>query len=90
RTVLVATALERASAAQRAVVERLLGDESLDADGVERLREVIDTTGARAAAERLIEQRTDAALAALDAAPVDPAAREVLAALARAATARSS
>jgi geranylgeranyl diphosphate synthase type I len=90
RTFLVTAALERASVAQRAVVERLFGDESLDADGVERLREVIDATGARAAAERLIERRTEAALAALDAAPVDPAAREVLAALARAATARSS
>jgi geranylgeranyl diphosphate synthase type I len=90
RTVLVAAALDGASAAQRDVVQRLLGDPSLDADGVERLRDVIDATGARAEAEGLIDRLTDAALAALAGAPLDPTARHVLAALARTATSRSA
>ncbi len=88
RTVLVATAVERADEGQRAVVRRLLGDPHLDDVGVARLRQVIAETGAVDHVEALIEQRTDEALAAIDAAPVEPAARAVLRDLAHAATKR--
>jgi geranylgeranyl diphosphate synthase type I len=88
RTVLVATTLENASPAQAAAVRRHLGDPHLDAEGVARLREVVEESGALAQVETLIEQRRDEALAALAAGPVDETAREVLAGLAVAATAR--
>jgi geranylgeranyl diphosphate synthase type I len=88
RTVLIATAVTRATEAQAAVVRRLLGDPGLDDDGVQRLREVIAETGALDHVERLIDVRTDEALAALDDAPVEDEARAVLATLATAATRR--
>jgi len=89
RTVLIAAALERASEQQAAVVRRHLGDPHLSPAGVDVLREVIDSTGALAEVERLIEQRTGQALAALDSAALDDGAHRALAALAVAATARS-
>ena len=88
RTVLVATTLEHASPKQAAEVRRYLGDPHLDTDGVERLRAVVEESGALAHVETLIEQRRDEALAALASGPVDEAARGVLADLAVAATAR--
>jgi geranylgeranyl diphosphate synthase type I len=88
RTVLVAMALERAGEHQAEVVRRLLGDPGLDADGVDRLRQVIVETGALTEAEKMIDRRTEESLAALEAAPVTDPARAVLADLARAATAR--
>jgi geranylgeranyl diphosphate synthase type I len=88
RTVLVAMALERADAAQAEVMRRRLGDPALDASGVGELRAVIEETGAVADVERRIVTLTDAALAALDGASVEPVAAEVLRELASAATAR--
>jgi geranylgeranyl diphosphate synthase, type I len=88
RTVLVALAMERATAAQAAVVRELLGHPGLDAAGVRALREVIVATGALDAVESMIHERTERALAALAAAPVTAAGRETLADLAVAATAR--
>ncbi|MDQ1712421.1 MAG: geranylgeranyl diphosphate synthase, type [Frankiaceae bacterium] len=88
RTVLIATAVTRASAGQAAVVRRLLGDPGLDDAGVQRLREVIAETGALDHVERLVEERTAEATAALAGAPIEDDARGVLAALAQAATRR--
>lgn len=89
RTVLVAAALDRASPRQAAVVRRHLGDPHLDAEGVAALRAVMEETGAVGYVESLIERDATEALAAIGAqAPIDPAAREVLQALAVAATAR--
>jgi geranylgeranyl diphosphate synthase, type I len=88
RTVLVATALDRASRAQEAVVRRHLGDPHLTDAGVTALREVITETGALDEAERLIAELTFSALTALDSAPLEPEACEVLGELAEAATAR--
>ncbi|HSF26482.1 MAG TPA: polyprenyl synthetase family protein, partial [Actinomycetes bacterium] len=62
RTVLVATALERASAQQASVVRRLLGDPGLSGAGVDALREVLVDTGARDEVEAMIEQRSREAL----------------------------
>jgi geranylgeranyl diphosphate synthase type I len=89
RTYLVATAHEGADAAGRETLTRLLGDPALDAEGVDALRAVIVASGAAARTERRIAELTASALAALDAAPVDPEARDVLAALAVAATHRA-
>jgi geranylgeranyl diphosphate synthase type I len=88
RTVLVATALERATPAQTAVVNRLLGDPRLDLAGVDRLREVIVETGALDSVEQLISRLTAQALAALGTGEVAEPARSVLHDLAVAATAR--
>ena len=88
RTVLVATAVERASEGQRAVVRRLLGDPHLDDNGVAALREVITSTGALDHVERLVALRTEEAVAALARGGIDPTATRVLNDLAFAATTR--
>ncbi len=88
RTVLVAVAVERATAAQQALVRRHLGDPHLDAAGVEALRCVLTETGALDEVERLVAERGAAALASLERAPVTDEARDALAALADAATRR--
>jgi geranylgeranyl diphosphate synthase type I len=88
RTVLIATAVTRATEGQAAVVRRLLGDPGLDDDGVQRLRTVIAETGALDHVERLVEERTDQALAALREAAIEDDARAVLGTLALAATKR--
>lgn len=91
RTVLVALALDAAPAADAALLDRSLGTDLSPAD-VERLREVIDASGAHAQVEAVIAELTGIALAALDAAVaaghVDGAAAGVLRSLAAAATQR--
>lgn len=89
RTVLIATAMDRATPAQAAQIRRHLGDPGLDATGVALLREVISETGALAHAEALITSLTDQALAALDSVDLQTPAPEVLTGLAYAATRRS-
>lgn len=68
RTVLVAKALERATPAQAATVRHHLGDPDLDAAGVASLREIIVSTGALEATERLIDELVDTSRQALSAA----------------------
>jgi len=87
RTVLVALALDAAPAADAALLDRSLGTALSPAD-VQRLRDVIDGSGARAQVEAVIDQLTDVALAALDRASIDETAREVLRGLASAVTQR--
>lgn len=89
RTVLVARALAAATAGQAAVIHRHLGDPSLDADAVAVLRAVIAETGAPAAVEQLIAERTDRALAALAGADLPADAAVSLRELATAATVRT-
>ncbi len=89
RTALIAMAMESATPAQAAVVRRHLGDPHLSAEGVTRLREVIQETGALSRVEALIDELMDDALAALQAAPVADEARAELERLAVAATARA-
>ena len=88
RTALVAIAEQRASEGQRAVMRRLLGDPRLDDAGVAALREIITETGALADVERLVEERTAEAVAALETADVHDDAKPVLDVLALAATKR--
>jgi geranylgeranyl diphosphate synthase, type I len=89
RTVLMATAVERSSTEQASAIRRHLGDPGLDATGVEELRAIIRDTGALDHTEELIDQLLAQSLAALDTAPLDPQAREVLTGLAHAATRRT-
>ena len=89
RTVLVATAMDRATPAQAAQIRRHLGDPGLDATGVALLREVISETGALEHAEGLITSLTDQAIASLDSVDLQSPARDVLTGLAYAATRRS-
>ena len=89
RTVLIATAMARATPAQAAEIRRHLGDPGLDAGGVEILRSVIAETGALERAEHLITELTDQSLAALATVELTPPATEVLTGLAYAATRRS-
>ena len=88
QTVLVALAAAQADAAQLRLLREGLGDAALDSAGVAALQKVIVETGALAAVEQRIEQRTELALAALEQASIEQEARTVLAELAIAATAR--
>jgi geranylgeranyl diphosphate synthase type I len=88
RTVLMAKTFAAATPGQAAVVRRYLGDPALSEAGVAELREIIAATGALAETERVIEELTARALAALGTGGLDPTARDVLRELAVAATAR--
>ncbi|MEO3858043.1 polyprenyl synthetase family protein [Acrocarpospora sp. B8E8] len=88
RTMLIARTLAAASKAQAHDVRNLLGDPKLDAEGVARLREVIEDTGALAYCEDMIGRYLRDALDSLQTAGITADAREALAALAVAATAR--
>jgi geranylgeranyl diphosphate synthase type I len=87
RTVLIALALENAPPQDAHRLDRSLG-RPLDEADVEDLRAVIAVSGAPAEVERRIEVLTAQALRALDEADVTTEAREVLRALADAATQR--
>ncbi len=89
RTLLVATALERATPSQVLSLRAGLGDPHLSPDSIEELREVIVSTGAVDEVESVIARRTDQALQALGSADLFPGVRTALADLAVAATARS-
>jgi geranylgeranyl diphosphate synthase type I len=86
RTYLIAAAFGALSPADRAELDAGLGRADLD---VERLRSLVRDCGALTATERRIDELMSAALAALEAAPIDEDARTVLHALADAATRRS-
>ena len=76
RTVLMLKTLERASGAQRAQLDRVLGHRGLTAGDADTVREIIAETGALAEVEGLIAERRQAADAAL--AGIDAAARSAL------------
>ena len=88
RTYLVAAAFAALDDADRAELDAGLGDHGLDDTGVARLRMIIQASGALDRAEERITVLTEAALATLDAADVEPEARSVLRELADAATRR--
>ena len=88
RTVLLAIARDRATAGQAEVIDRYLGDPMLDEAGTAEVRAAIAGTGAVAECERMIGRHVSEAVAALAGAPITGEAREALAELAVAATAR--
>jgi geranylgeranyl diphosphate synthase type I len=89
RTYLVAAAFERATEQAAGELRAGLGLKDLDADGVERLREIIVSTGALDRAERRIADLTELGLAALDRATLSGGAGRMLSDLALAATRRA-
>lgn len=90
RTVLIALALEAADGAAAAELERGLGHPDLTPDDVDRLRGIISTTGALDSTERLIDDLSSRAFAALDRLEVEPEVRAALEALGLAAVRRAS
>ena len=87
RTVLVALALDAAGRDGATLLDSSLGT-ALSAAEVDRLREVIDSSGAHAQVEEVIGALADRALTTLDGATIDDGARGVLRELAAAATQR--
>ncbi|MEV8631755.1 polyprenyl synthetase family protein [Streptosporangium sp. NPDC051023] len=88
RTMLIARTLAAASPVQARTVNDTLGDPDLNATGVDRLRLIIEETGALTACEDMIKNYVDDALSSLSDAPITPQARTALAELAVAATSR--
>ncbi len=88
RTVLVALALDAAPRARAQRLDDALGTPLTPAD-VDELRGIIEDSGARAQVEEVIGHLADRAVESLQAADVDPDAREVLTQLAAAATQRT-
>jgi geranylgeranyl diphosphate synthase type I len=70
RTLLMARAYVKSGPAQRAVLDRHVGNPSLDAEGVAAVQRVLRDTGALASVETVIAELTRAALAAIQAAPI--------------------
>ena len=87
RTVLVALALDAAPDADAARLDAALG-RRLSTEDVEELRRIIDASGAHEQVEHVIGELAGRAVAALDTAPIDDRARDVLRGLAAAATQR--
>ena len=90
RTVLIALTNDRQSESQREIARKHFGKPDLDAQGVELLREIIESTGARAELEATIERLTDQALTAAQSAVFTEDGNAMLAELANIATKRSS
>src|SRR6266581_3733249 len=88
RTVLLAIARDRATPGQAQVIDRYLGDPALDEAGTAEIRAAITGTGAVAECERMIGRHVGEAIGALAGAPITTEARDALAELAVAATAR--
>jgi geranylgeranyl diphosphate synthase type I len=89
QTVLVCSAYERATAPQALKLRRHLGNARLTDDDAQECREILLATGAVEMVEDLIALRYRTAAENLDAAPIRPAAREVLRHLALSTTART-
>ncbi len=90
RTVLIAYTVGSASPGDQREISALLGHPDLDDAGVERLRGIIEASGAREATERLIGELTDDSMGALERLQVEPLVREALCGLAEAAIRRSA
>ncbi|WP_329408006.1 polyprenyl synthetase family protein [Nocardia vinacea] len=88
-TVLIATALQRATPSQRRVLGQLLGKPDLTEDQCDQIRAVLTATGAVATVEQLIATRCESAAQALHTAHLHPTAVAVLQQFAAAATTRA-
>ncbi|MHC3394775.1 polyprenyl synthetase family protein [Streptomyces lavendulocolor] len=89
-TVLMALALQSASAADRRLLRTAVGDPDLSDEDFGRVREVIEHSGARRQVETMITARRHAALSVLDRAPFPFPAAEALREIAGIATVRQS
>jgi geranylgeranyl diphosphate synthase type I len=90
RTVLLALARAQATPAQLAVLDAHVGDPRLDAEGVDRVRDVLVRTGAPDEVERRIDDLAAQALQVLDGLSLPAPAGPALAALVGTATRRAS
>ena len=90
RTVLIAHTLNHCTPAERTLLETRLGSPELSDTAVEELRGLITSSGALAAAEQMISDRTAAVDAALAALPVADGVRQALGMLADSAVRRSA
>jgi geranylgeranyl diphosphate synthase, type I len=90
QTLLIALAAEATDAAGRTLLAEHLGNPAAGAGEFDALRELIETSGARAGIEQRIAERTEQARAAIAAAPLAADARAALDVLAVAATARTA
>ncbi|HEX8096177.1 polyprenyl synthetase family protein [Jatrophihabitans sp.] len=89
RTLLVALAHQAGNPSQRALLQAGIGDPALTADGVARLHEVLQETGAHERVElRIVERATEAARC-LSTGLLQPAAAQALLELAQAAAHRT-
>ncbi|MEI7562029.1 MAG: polyprenyl synthetase family protein [Actinomycetes bacterium] len=90
RTVLMAIATEGADKAQLKLFEKYVGNPDLTADQISQLQEAIIKTGAVAKVEKMIQEFTDQALAALNHSGLSPVGKNLLTAMASIATKRST
>lgn len=90
RTVLIAFTDESLSASDKAEFHRHFGQPDLHANQIDELRQMIESSGARARCEELIEHLTSRSLSALDAEIFDEQARHFLSTLSSLATKRSA
>lgn len=90
QTVLIAKARSLADRSQRVWLDRAVGNRDLSARDAERVREVIVSTGALDATNALVDELTERAKSAIDAAVVGEAAATALLALANEVTQRRS
>lgn len=89
-TVLMALALQSASAADRRLLREAVGNPDLSDEDFGRVREVIERSGSRRQVETMITARRHAALTVLDRAPFPFPAAEALREIAGIATVRQS
>ncbi|MFI5778025.1 polyprenyl synthetase family protein [Nocardia sp. NPDC051570] len=69
-TMVVGLALQRADSLRQCELRRLLGDPALDEGGAQRCRDILTATGAQSEVARMVTQRRNQALLALDRAPM--------------------
>ncbi|MDG4857102.1 polyprenyl synthetase family protein [Streptomyces sp. T-3] len=89
-TVLLALALRNATPTQRHVLESLVGQRDLDHQQADRIRTVLETTGARNQVEQMISERFRHAEQVIDTAAFPPPAAAALRQLALASTTRTA
>ncbi|MGW2556957.1 polyprenyl synthetase family protein [Streptomyces sp. NPDC001635] len=90
RTVLTALAFQRSAPAQRDLLRALIGRPGLNESHAERIRTVLETTGARNAVEDMIRARREQALNALDRASLPGPTTDALRHIAHTATTRAA
>ena len=89
RTLLIAYAMENATPSQRSTLEALLGNPVINESEVREVQELLTSTEALKRVESDITTATNVALSALDSPLIDDTARDILHALAIAATQRA-
>lgn len=90
RTVLIALAQERGSTADRTMLDELVGNHALGADGIIAVRDILERTGAREEVESRIASNRERALTALNSSVIDAHAAQMLREIALAATERTA